>query len=107
MATLGTHANGSVKNMFVTRTTCSVTFFLCSNCSIPPVQVVLHTVGSVKELLTRFDVDVCAVCYDPSSGRVYMTPRSKRAFEFGANVMDSRFNTVVYTNRLYKCSPAE
>ena len=95
---------GSVRNLFVTRTTCSVTIFLCSNFCLPPVQVVLHTVASVKELLARFDVDVCAVCYEPSSGRVYMTPRSKRAFEFGANVMDSRFNTVAYTKRLYKCS---
>ena len=95
---------GSVKNVLVTRTTCSVTIFLCSNCRIPPIQVVLHTVGSVKELLTRFDVDACAVCYEPSSGRVYMTSRCKRAFEFGANVMDSRFNTFAYTKRLYKCS---
>ena len=73
----------SVKNLFVTRTTCSVTIFLCSNFCLPPVQVVLHTVGSVKELLTRFDVDVCAVCYEPSSGRAYMTPRCKRALSSG------------------------
>ena len=31
-----------------------------------------------------------------------MTPRARRAYEFGANVMDSRFNSPTYASRLHK-----
>jgi hypothetical protein len=93
---------GAQKNMLVTRTSCTVTIFISNNQQIPPVQVVLQVVDSVSELLRRFDVDCAAVGFEPSTGRAFMTPRAKRAFETGCNVLDSRFNSPSYAERLWK-----
>ena len=64
--------------------------------------VVLHVVDHVTELLRQFDVDCAAVAFEPASGKTYMTPRAKRAFEFGCNILDSRFNSPTYAERLWK-----
>ena len=66
------------------------------------ILVVLKVVGGVSELLCRFDVDCAAVAFEPGSGKAYMTPRAKRAFETGCNILDSRFNSASYANRLWK-----
>lgn len=65
-------------------------------------QVILQTYNSVDELLIRFDVDCCAVAFDPHLHCAYMTPRARRAYEFGANIIDSRFNSSTYIARLHK-----
>ena len=57
------------------------------------VQIVLHTYGSIEQLLSRFDVDCCACAFDME--RFWMTPRCKRALEFKANVVDHSFSTSV------------
>ena len=59
-------------------------------------------VESVPELLRRFDVDCAAVSFEPATGKTFMTPRAKRAFETGCNVLDSRFNSSAYAERLWK-----
>ncbi len=64
--------------------------------------MVLRTVESVEHLLLEFDVDCCAVAFDPRTRRVYMTPRARRAYEYGANILDSRFNSSSYATRLHK-----
>ena len=93
---------GAHKNMLVTRTSCTVTIFISNNQQVPPVQVVLQVAESVSELLRRFDVDCAAVAFEPSTGKAFMTPRAKRAFETGCNVLDSRFNSPSYAERLWK-----
>ena len=93
---------GAHKNMLVTRTSCTVTIFISNNQQIPPVQVVLQVVENVSELLRRFDVDCAAVGFEPATGKAFMTPRAKRAFETGCNVLDSRFNSPSYAERLWK-----
>jgi hypothetical protein len=92
----------SHKNMLVTRTSCTVTMFISNNQKVPPVQVVLQVVDSVSELLGRFDVDCAAVAFEPATGNAFMSPRAKRAFETGCNVLDSRFNSHSYASRLWK-----
>ena len=93
---------GEHKNMLIIRTSCTVTIFISNNRRIPPVQVVLQVVESASELLSRFDVDCAAVCFEPATGTAYITPRAKRAFESGCNVLDSRFNSPSYIERLWK-----
>ena len=93
---------GAHKNMLVTRTSCTVTILISNNQQIPSVQVVLQVVESVSELLRRFDVDCAAVGFEPATGKAFMTPRAKRAFETGCNVLDSRFNSPAYAERLWK-----
>ena len=44
-------------------------------------------------LLSHFDIDCAAICYDMGSDKVLATMRAKRAFEYGANIVDtSRFS---------------
>ena len=64
--------------------------------------VVLQVVANMSELLCQFDVDCAAVAFEPATGKAYMTPRAKRAFEHGCNVLDSRFNSPTYAERLWK-----
>ena len=92
----------SSSNIFVTRTAGSVTIFSCVSRHLNPIQVVLRCVSSIKGLLSNFDVDCCAVAFDVGVGKAYMTPRAKRAFEFAANLADSRFDSPTYIDRLYK-----
>ena len=94
--------DGAHKNMLVTRTSCTVTILISNNQQIPSVQVVLQVVESVPELLRRFDVDCAAVGFEPATGKAFMTPRAKRAFDTGCNVLDSRFNSPAYAERLWK-----
>ncbi len=89
--TLG--AQGCHKTLLVTRTSASVTILSSATPTPPPVQIVLHTYESIEELLSRFDVDCCACCFDME--RFWMTPRCKRALEFKANVVDHSFSTSV------------
>ena len=62
----------------------------------------LHVVENVTELLRQFDVDCAAVAFEPATGKAYMSPRAKRAFESGCNILDSRFNSPTYAERLWK-----
>lgn len=62
----------------------------------------LHVVESVAELLHKFDVDCAAVAFEPATSKTYMSPRAKRAFETGCNILDSRFNSPTYAERLWK-----
>ena len=64
--------------------------------------VVLQVVENVTELLRQFDVDCAAVAFEPATGKTYMSPRAKRAFETGCIVLDSRFNSPTYADRLWK-----
>ena len=64
--------------------------------------VVLQVVANMSELLRQFDVDCAAVAFEPATRKAYMTPRAKRAFEHGCNVLDSRFNSPTYAERLWK-----
>ena len=86
-------AQGCHKTLLVTRTSASVTILSSATPTPPPVQIVLHTYESIEELLSRFDVDCCACCFDME--RFWMTPRCKRALEFKANVVDHSFSTSV------------
>ena len=64
--------------------------------------VVLQVVENVTELLRQCDVDCAAVAFEPATGKTYMYPRAKRAFESGCIVLDSRFNSPTYAERLWK-----
>ena len=64
--------------------------------------VVLQVVENVTELLRQFDVDCAAVAFESATRKTYMSPRAKRAFESGCNVLDSRFNSPTYPERLWK-----
>ena len=64
--------------------------------------VVLQVVEDVTELLRQFDVDCAAVGIELATGKTYMSPRAKRAFENGCNILDSRFNSPTYAERLWK-----
>ena len=80
---------------------------MCSHASIyedKPLDltVVLRVVKNVFELLRQFDVDCTAVAFLPATRKAYITPRAKRAFESGCNILDSRFNSPTYADRLWK-----
>ena len=62
----------------------------------------LQVVENVNDLLRQFDVDCAAVAFEPATGKTYMSPRAKRAFESGCIVLDSRFNSPTYAERLWK-----
>ena len=62
----------------------------------------LNVVENVTELLRQFDLDCAAVAFEPATGKTYMSPRAKRAFESGCVVLDSRFNSPTYAERLFK-----
>ena len=64
--------------------------------------VVLQVVENVNKLLRQFDVDCAAVAFEPATRKTYMSPRAKRAFESGCNILDSRFNSPTYPERLWK-----
>ncbi|KAF8311713.1 hypothetical protein DL93DRAFT_2098630 [Clavulina sp. PMI_390] len=66
----------------VVRNSRTITFF--SEYPVKRLQVVLKLVGSPKEVLLNFDLDICAMGYDGTS--LIMLPRAARALETGYNI---------------------
>ena len=99
------HATRKKKQRFmVTRSKCAVTFFLSSVPSDTlPIQVITATHASTQDVILNFDVDCCCFAYAPSEGeRVVCTRRGLRALRYAANVMDGRFASNSYSQRLEK-----
>ena len=58
--------------LLVVRSNSAVTIFR-ENEPTFPIQLVLRTHKSIAGLLTGFDVDCCAIAYDPSAKKVWCT----------------------------------
>ena len=69
---------------------------------MPPVQLITFTYQSTADLLLRFDVDCCAIAWEPQPGRVVVTKRAQHAIKTKVNVASSAFETSGYTIRLEK-----
>ena len=77
---------GGRGKLLVTRSVTAITFHLCFGTKqvAPPVQVVLRLGRTVADVLTRFDVDCCAVGYVPGARTVLSTRRAMRAMRHAA-----------------------
>ena len=77
---------GGRGKLLVTRSVNAITFHLCFGTKqvAPPVQVVLCLGRTVADVLTRFDVDCCAVGYVPGARTVLSTRRAMRAMRHAA-----------------------
>ena len=57
---------------------------------------------NISQLLAGFDLDCCSFGFDMSGGKVYCTPRAKRALEHRVNIIASQHFTRCYMRRLEK-----
>lgn len=84
--------------LIVVRTSSAVTF--ASEWPHRRVQVVLRLHESISHILFSFDIDACCVAFNGE--RLYVTPRAKRAINWGINVVDPDRCSPTYEDRLYK-----
>jgi hypothetical protein len=61
---------GLACHLLVARSNSAITFFRRTGA---PIQVVLHVYKSIGQLLGSFDVDCCAIAYEPSTHKVWCT----------------------------------
>ncbi|KAF9458011.1 hypothetical protein BDZ94DRAFT_1292213 [Collybia nuda] len=78
----------------------SQTIILYSEWPRRRVQVVLKLIGSPREVLLNFDLDICAVGYDGTE--VWLVPRCARALETGFNVFTMDLINGHYLGDLFK-----
>ena len=95
--------NGVQAKMLITRSRNAVTIYRQAE-SKPSVQVITSTYKSTANLLLRFDVDCCAIAWEPRAGRVVATKRAIQALRTGVNVADAANETSGYLLRLEKYS---
>ena len=92
---------GQKAKLLITRSRNAVTIYRLGS-PMPPVQVITSTYRCTSDLLLRFDVDCCALAWEPMQGRVVATKRSLQAIRTHVNVADSAFETSSYVSRLEK-----
>ena len=92
---------GQKAKLCITRSRNAVTLHRCGSPK-PPVQLITFTCRSTADLLLRFDVDCCAIAWEPQRGRVVATKRAQHAIKTQVNVANSAFETSGYTIRLEK-----
>ena len=94
--------HGTLSRLIVMRTKNAITFYRTGHPTQVPVQVIVCSYSSTTDLLVRFDVDCCAVAWEPQNERVVATPRGLRALRTRVNVADSAFESRNYIRRLEK-----
>ena len=95
----------SVRNSILSETTTIRTknaITICSEYPTRHIQVVLRLYKTPSEILTGFDVDCAAVCYDGK--QVWAAPRALAAFMTQLNPVDLSRRSPSYENRLSKYS---
>ena len=96
-----TQKYGQKSKLLITRSRNAVTIYRLGS-ELPPVQVITCTYKSTADLLLRFDVDCCAIAWEPMQGRIVATRRSLQALRTKVNVAASTFETSSYMTRLEK-----
>ena len=94
-----------IKNSILSETTTIRTknaITICSEYPTRHIQVVLRLYKTPSEILTGFDVDCAAVCYDGK--QVWAAPRALAAFMTQLNPVDLSRRSPSYENRLSKYS---
>ena len=94
--------HGSLSKMIVLRTQNAITIHRSGHPIQAPVQVITSTFTSTTDLLVHFDVDCCAVAWEPQRQRVVATPRGLQSLRSRVIVADSSFESKTYIRRLEK-----
>jgi hypothetical protein len=68
--------------------------------TLPKVQIVTRKYSSAADVLSSFDIDCCCVAYDGT--RAWASPRAVRALCTGVNLIDLKFRSATFENRLLK-----